>query len=151
MNQNKYIFSISFFLLSILLLCNGCLNDPKTTNTANPVDSTTVALPPPPPDSKIEAIVKQQEEKSDFLNKGCCGDKEKRKKESCCCDLVLEEYKILKSQKKANLSKLYKMKTDDPIFSDCFKKLKKQFEKIDTEIDEAEKKANPKVAKEIDY
>jgi hypothetical protein len=155
---------LSFVLLSALIQTSACLNDPKPAQQQTTIDTTSTTtgatsapLPTPPPDPKVEQKRKELEEKSEFLNLGCCKEKEKRKNEPCCCDLVLEEYKKLRPQIKdpAMLKRIVKMKSSDPIYETCFKKMKKQFEKIDEEIEakekEATKKSNPKAKEELDY
>jgi hypothetical protein len=146
---------ITFWAARFSGIFNG--QQPTTTAVDTSAMSSSEPLPTPPPIVSIENIVKEQEEKSEFKSKGCCSDKEKRIKENCCCDLILQEYQTLFMQRKdlAVLKRLSNMKKHDPIFSTCYKKMRKTFEKMETDVvtkeNEALGKANPKAEVALDY
>jgi hypothetical protein len=155
------IITVSSLVAFIIAKYSGCINGTVTDATAIVADTSAFSqntpLPVPPQDERVIKIVNEQEEKSEFKNKGCCSDKEKRIKENCCCDLVLQEYQTLFSQRKndGTLKRLSNMKKHDPIFSACYKKMRKVFEKMETDIvtkeNEAFAKANPRAEPVLDY
>mgnify|MGYP007117522817 CR=1 FL=1 len=82
---------------------------------------------PEPIIKKKEEIRKKKRENSIFTDEGCCSSEPPPA--VCCCEPVLLKY--LELLKTSDAEKIAKVRSEDPILNDCYKKIPSFKKKID--------------------
>lgn len=136
----------SFSLASLLCMLLGCKGESSQTyQTSNDIAAPTVqeafvidstekaeektleeAVPKPLIEKKKEIREKKKED-SIFNDEGCCSSEPPPA--VCCCEPVLLKY--LELLKSGDAEKIAKVRSEDPILNDCYKKIPSFKKKVD--------------------
>lgn len=134
---------ILFSLLYMVSACKGessqtyeTTNDiaAPTTQEATMIDSVTKAEEkiieesiPEPIIQKKKELREKKKENSIFIDEGCCSSEPPPA--VCCCEPVLRKY--LELLKLGDAQKIAKVRSEDPILNDCYRKIPSFKKKID--------------------
>ncbi|MEP6794925.1 MAG: hypothetical protein ABJB16_11405 [Saprospiraceae bacterium] len=85
------------------------------------------AVTPEPMKKKKEEVRNEKKANSVFLGEGCCSNEPPPS--LCCCEPVWIKY--LEIYKSGNAKKIAKIRSEDPILNDCYKKIPSFKKKVD--------------------